>query len=157
MVTDQLTYLKQHYQASQWQGGRESSRHLVKNFRFEGAELDGWTLHRQRLDDHEKPKAIRSLWRHEGSAETLLAIDIFECASIKMAHDQLLEALGNFETDAMKRQTRADALGDVAFAFDDRVALFARANIVVVIRNAGRDLVSVEPIARKLDALIARK
>jgi len=27
----------------------------------------------------------------------------------------------------------------------------------VVIRNAGRDLVSVEPIARKLDALIARK
>lgn len=36
----------------------------------------------------------------------------------------------------------------------DTMMLFARANVVVLLRNAGREMVDVQPVARVLDARI---
>ena len=58
---------------------------------------------------------------------------------------------------AVERQTEKDAVGDVAFALDDTMALFARANAVVLICNAGPRVVHVGTVARELDALLARR
>jgi hypothetical protein len=97
---------------------------------------------------------IRSLWRRGEAANELLAIDVFECATIKAAHRQLIEALGNVQSGAVERHTGKNAPGDVAFGLDDTMVLFARANVVVLIRNAGPTVVSVGPVARRLDALL---
>jgi len=86
----------------------------------------------------------------------LLAIDLFVCNSVKAAHDQLIQALGNMESDAVERQTDKSAPGDVAFALRETMVLFARANVVVLIRNAGPEVVSVFVVARRLDALLVR-
>jgi len=67
---------------------------------------DSWlTLLRVRRDERAEPPAVRSLWRRSESTSELLAIDMFECPSVKGAHDQLLEALGNVESGAVERQT----------------------------------------------------
>jgi hypothetical protein len=99
---------------------------------------------------------IRSIWRHGESDKELLSVDVFVCASVKAAHDQLIEALGNFESNAVERRTEKNALGEVAFALGDTMMLFSRGNLVVLIRNAGPKVVSVRAIARGLDALLVR-
>ena len=58
----------------------------------------------------------------------LIAIDVFECASVKSAHDQLIEALGNMESDAVVRRAEKSAPGEIAFGLGDTMMLFSRAN-----------------------------
>ncbi len=81
-----------------------------------------------RRDDQVKPPVIRSIWRHGESDRELLSVDVFVCASVKAAHDQLIEALGNFEADAVERRTEKNAPGEVAFGLDDTMVLFAGGN-----------------------------
>ena len=87
----------------------------------------------------------------------LLAVDVFECASVKAAHDQLVEALANMESDAIERRTEKNAFGDIAFGLNDTMTLFARANMVVLVRNAGPTIVPVSAAARELDLLLVRR
>jgi hypothetical protein len=56
----------------------------------------------------------------------------------------------------MHRHKDKNALGDVFFTFKDATALFAHANLVLLIRNAGREIVPVEPIARSLEPFVSR-
>ena len=150
-------YLEKRHNMGEWQGRGGRGRHLIKDFSFDGSEIRGWTLHRVRRHDRAKPPALQTLWRRNEEATELLAVDLFECASVKAAHDQLLEALGNVESDAVERQTEQDAVGDVAFALNDTMILFARANAVVLIRNAGPVVVQVGVVARELDRLLAQR
>jgi hypothetical protein len=156
MHTDQKEFLQDKYDAAAWHGRGRRGQRLLKDFSFTGSEIHGWTLHRIRRDEYTKPVAIHSFWRHGDSAGELVAIDVFECTTVKAAHDQLLEALGNMESDAVKRHDEKNSPGDVAFGLGRTMVLFARANLVVLIRNAGPDVVHVEAIARGLDARLTR-
>ena len=81
-------------------------------------------------------------------------MDVFECASVKAAHDQLIETLGDIESAVVERRTGKNSIGDVSFGLNDTMVLFARANLVVLTRNAGRAVVKVTPIARALDKML---
>jgi hypothetical protein len=144
-------YLEQRYGASEWHGRRAARRRLITDFSFSGSELSGWTLHNSRREEHATPPAIRTLWRRGDPAVELLSIDIWVCDSVSAAHDQLLEVLANIQSDAVERR---DGLGDVAFALGNTMALFGRANVVVLIRNGGPTTVDVDPIARVIDELL---
>jgi hypothetical protein len=113
-------------------------------------------LQRLQHDHQERRTTIRSLWRHGESTSELLAIDVFESSSVEAAHDQVLEALGNMESGAIEQRTSKDTPGDVAFGLNDTTILFARANLVVLIRNAGQTVVRVGNIARQLDRILVR-
>jgi hypothetical protein len=154
MHADQKEFLEQHYGAKEWHGRGGRGRRGLKGFSFDGSELRGWTLERVQRDEHAKPVAVRSLWHRGESLRELLAVDVFECASVKAAHDQVLEALGNMESTAVERRTGKNTLGDVTFALGDTMLLFARANLVVLIRNAGPTVVPVGAVAHDLDALL---
>jgi hypothetical protein len=157
MHAGQKAYLEERHEARKWHGrGGRGRRAVLTEPVFDGSELRGWTLHRLQRDDHAKPPVVHSLWRHGESMSVLLAIDLFVCNSVKAAHDQLIQALGNMESDAVERQTDKSAPGDVAFALGETMVLFARANVVVLVRNAGPEVVSVFVIARRLDALLLR-
>ena len=119
--------------------------------------MPGWVLQRVQLDERAQPPVLRSLWSRGDTMSALLAIDVFECASVRGAHEQLLEALGNIESDTVERRTAPNAPGDVAFALADTLVLFARANVVVLLRNAGPTVVSVDEVARELDALLMQR
>ena len=112
---------------------------------------------RAQRDDGGKPAALHSLWSQDPAGKTLLAIDVFECKSVKAAHDQLLEVLGQMQSGVVERQTGKSVPGDVAFGYGKAMALFARANMVVLIRNAGPTVVPVDAIARTFDALVIKR
>jgi hypothetical protein len=150
-------FLEKRYGASEWYGHGGRGRRVLKGLHFEGSEIPGWTLHRVRRDVDAKPPTIHSIWRHGESMSELLAVDVFECASVKAARDQLIEGLGNIESQAVERRAKENAVGDVAFGLGDTMMLFARVNVVVLIRNAGPTVVPVGRAARELDALLLRQ
>lgn len=156
MQSEHKEFLEKRHDANEWHGRGARGRRVIKDFDFDGSEIHGWTLQRARRDEQVKPPVIRSIWRHGESDSELLSVDVFVCASVKAAHDQLIEALGNFESDAIERRTEKNAPGEVAFALNDTMVMFARGNLVVLIRNAGPKVVSVRAAARGLDALLAR-
>jgi len=157
MQAEQKRFLEKRYGAREWYGYTKHGRRVVKDFSLDKWEIPGWTPQRVERNELAKPPTIRSLWRRGESTTQLLAIDMFECASVKAAHDQLIEAFGNIESDAVERRTGKNSPGDVAFALDDTMVLFARANLVALIRNVGPKVVRVGKIARELDRLLLRR
>src|SRR5262247_806555 len=119
MDAAQKAYLEQQHNAKAWYGRGGRSRRSLKGFSFDGSELAGWTLQRVRHDERAQPSVLRSLWSRGDAMHEALAVDVFECASVRDAHGQLLEALGNIESNAVERRITPNAPGDVAFALAD--------------------------------------
>jgi hypothetical protein len=157
MHATQKRFIEHRFGAKDWYGRGPRGRRILKEFGFEGSEFMEWTLERTRRDEHAKPTAIHSLWRHDDAGNERLAVDAFECASLKAAHDQLIETLGEIESGAVERRTGKNAIGDVSFGLNDTMVLFARANLVVLIRNAGRTVVKVGAAARAFDKMLERR
>jgi hypothetical protein len=136
--------LKEQHRFSEWAGRSTLPRERrVEAPAFTGKELPGWTL--------ERTKGQTTFWRR-GTSDAVVRIDIFAGESVDAAHEYLVDALGEFESSAIRRRTDA-AIGDVAFG-TETVTLFARGNLVVVVRNAGREIVPVTAIARAVDAAV---
>ena len=157
MFAQQRRYLEKRYRAHDWQRRGARPRRVIKGFDIDGSEIRHWALHRAQRDEGAKPRVICSIWSHGENLNELLAVDLFECASIKAAHDQLLEALANMESNAIERRTEKNAPGDIAFGLGDTMVLFSRANMVVLVRNAGPTIVPVNSVAREIDLLLAAK
>ena len=157
MHAAQKEFLEERFGAKEWRGRSESGRRVLKGFRFDGAELKGWKLLRVKDSEEGKAKTIRSMWSRGDEADELLAVDVFVSTSVKDAHETLLEALGNVQSGAVERKAEKNTPGDVAFGLANTMIVFARANVVVLVRNAGRKVVPVGTIARDLDSQIQRK
>jgi hypothetical protein len=157
MHAGQKEFLDVQFAVKEWHGRSGSGRRMVKGFRIEGSEIKNWRLQRVKRDERAGTTTMLSLWSHGDSGEDLLSVDVFECASVKAAHDQLLEVLANVQSPKVERKTEKTAPGDVAFGLANTMILFARANLVVSIRNAGPRIVPVGAVARELDAKILRR
>jgi hypothetical protein len=156
MDTSHRLHLETRHKRSEWHGRAAPNRHMIVGLGFNGSEIPTWTLFRARRDERHTPPEIKTLW-HRGEPEVeLLSISVWECASIVAAHDQLLEVLANIESGVVERREEDEGVGDVAFALAHTMILFARMNVVVLIRNAGPTLVDVGPVARELDELFLR-
>jgi hypothetical protein len=91
------------------------------------------------------------------SGSPLLRVDAYECASRAAAHEFLVQQLGEFQSPEI-RQADQGSVGDVAFTTDAAYStLFARANMVLLVQTAGRELVSVGEVAGGLDAELTRR
>jgi len=157
MHTAHKEFLEERFAAKKWHGRSDSGRRTVKQFNFAGSELKGWKLIRVKDTEEGSSKVLRSMWSHGENMNELLSVDVFVSASVKGAHDILLEALGNMQSGAIERKAEKNSLGDVAFHLANTMITFARANLVVVIRNAGRSVAPVGTIARELDTQIQGK
>jgi hypothetical protein len=84
-------------------------------------------------------------------------MDAYECLSRPKAHELLLRLLGEFQLPMASLEQR-DEFGDVAFAAPNgEVILFARANLVFLLRNAERVRVPVNATAARFDNVLIRK
>ncbi len=156
MDTAHRAYLEQRHAATEWHGRDQPNRRMIAGFDISSAELGGWTLHRARRDERGTPPGLHTLWHRGDPAVELLAIVVWECTSVPAAHDQLLEALGNVQSDAVERHRGHGGIGDVAFTLGHTFVVFARVNVVVQVRNAGPQTVDVRPVAHAIDALLVR-
>jgi hypothetical protein len=88
----------------------------------------------------------------DAPADTVVLTDVFTYPSLEAAQEAVLVLLGRFESPHVAWRPDSE-LGDVAFGAPTRTSplVFARANLVYFVRNAGARLVDAEPIARQLD------
>jgi hypothetical protein len=156
MHAAQKEFLEDRYEAKEWHGHSGSGKRLVKEFHFEGSELKSWKLLQVKHSEQDGAKVLRSMWSHGDDTNELLSIDVFVCSSVKAAHEAVLEALANMQSGAIERKKEKNTPGDVAFGLANTVIVFARANITVLVRNAGPTIVPVGTVARELDTQIQR-
>ena len=153
MQTFERERLKERHRYSDWAGQTAApSDRTVQKFMFTGDELPGYHLERtERREIAQHPPRVTGFWRRI-DADAVVRVDVFECHSVDAAHDYLIEARGEFESAAIGRRTDV-SFGDVAFGTDS-VVLFARGNVVVLVRKATPQTDSVTGIAQAIDAKI---
>lgn len=156
LTAEQRELLRKRHDFAEWQGaGEDTGAPPVGGLEFRGDELPGWERVKSRRNEALQPPRLDTFWRAKGdTADTLLGVHVIECASVPAAREALLEALGEFQSAAISRRTDL-GVGDVVFG-QEFMLIFARANLVVFVRNAGRHVVPVLEAARDLDAHISR-
>jgi hypothetical protein len=153
--------LKTRHRFGEWRGTTRLEENLfVWHLLLPADQFSAFTPHRiQRVDVAGWPPMIQSVWRLAGAPDerVLLQLDAFECPSRDAAHDLLVRLLGYVQSPLVERDETA-GVGDVVFSSPGLSALlFARANVVLVMRNAGRTIISVRPFAVLLDADLVSK
>lgn len=147
--------LKRRFNYEVWQAKPgENEGRPVSRVTLRGDELPGFVAQRiQRVEAAENfPAYVRSIWQQSKSeGDVLITMDLYECASTSAAREFLLRLLGEFQSPEVQRQTPG-TVGDVAFVYPgDTMLLFSRRNVVVWLRNAGPQVVSVMPLAQTID------
>ena len=160
-MRQQIDDLKKHHQFKDWCGQTSlKENHFIWRYFLRGNELPGWqNEYNQTIELPEQVRLIQSIWQRPGTdrEQTSLRVDTYECASRVEAHEFLIQLLGQFQIPVMERQKEA-AVGDVAFANPQETSLvFARANVVIRISNAGRESIPVKQTIHSLDADLANK
>lgn len=147
------------FRFEEWRGSNALSDNLlVWNFQLLDRMLLDWNL-TEMLDATHREGTVRSvetLWTSPPRGDdSLLSIDVYECATREAAHDQLFKLLGQISIPALPP---LEGVGDVAFAVPAQtMILFARANLAVSIRDASPESQSVSDIARHLDKIITER
>jgi hypothetical protein len=147
---DHLEPLRQRYSFADWAGQSSLPESLVVIGFFLGAsELPDWQRYRVERFDGAQTRRTQSTWTRAEGADELLRVDLLECPSRTVAHEALLHAIGEFQSAALARQQIG--VGDIAFGNGDFAVVFARGNLVAMLRSAGRRLVPVVGVSRELD------
>jgi hypothetical protein len=153
--------LHKRYQFENWAGTNAMELEMfVANFHLAAFLAAGWVpLRTTQSTGPDGLTAAQSIWRHEDDA-ALVRIDCFETRSRIAAHQQIPIVLSQFQTSNLERAT-ATGPGDVAFEIrSDKKSesiVFARANLVLLLANAGREKVEIQKVAEILDLHICEK
>lgn len=152
LQSDQRELLRRTHNFADWaQGGGPT----LRGFTFNGGELPGWELVKSQFKEALNPPRLDTFWRPKGAdSETLLGVHVIEAESVPAAREALLDALGEFQSAVIRRRTDIN-VGEVVFG-QEFMLVFARANLVIFVRNAGKDVTHVLEPARTIDAHIAR-
>ena len=156
LQADQKELLRKTHNFADWAGtDGGSGGPPLRGFAFKGDELPGWELVKAQRKEALTPSRLDTFWRPKGAAsEALLGVHVIECDSVPAAREALLEALADFQSAVIRRRTDIN-VGEVVFG-QEFMLVFARGNLVVFVRNAGKVVVPVLGHARVIDAHIAR-
>jgi hypothetical protein len=124
---------------------------VLRNVTFTGTELPGFRLDRADRRETAEPPRLTMFWRR-GESPAVVRVDVFECASREAAHEYLIDALNEFESAGIRRRTDLN-VGNVAFGAPT-VVLFARGNLVVLVRKATPQAEPVTSIAGVIDTIL---
>lgn len=131
-------------------GGDDAIR-VVRGVALDEGDVPGWTVARRASDVVDSQPRLRLVLRRAGSsADQLIAVNVVECPSVPGARAYLLQWLADFQSPLVARRSKPE-FGEVAFGVGETMVLFNRANVIVQIANAGREIASVLEIARAVD------
>lgn len=148
----QLDRLMQRYDFPSW-STPEGPGSFAWRFRLSGNEIPGWKPHRiQQVDLPGEPHSCLSVWRPVRGNGALLAINVYECDDEAAARRYLLRLLGEFQGPDL---ARVAAPGQVAFAAGAVGLLFARGNLVALVRSIERMPAPVAETAARLDEVLS--
>jgi hypothetical protein len=151
------SYLQTQYESDSWlHPSALRNKRLIWQFFLSGGLLRGWELVRppEQLVK-EQARITQSLWQpSSGRQNTVVELRVFEGLSASDASRCLLARLAEFQLP-LRRDDAEEPIGDIAFSTEkDHTLLFARANLVCLIRNADRDLIPVRELGKEVDKAI---
>jgi hypothetical protein len=171
-----IDQMKQRFDFDEWYDRNTLDENLFFwNYFLAGHEFPGWQPHSIReIKAPQVPPLNRSVWKLKSAAgsdrmkaslaesvplkeraEPLLSVDSFECRSRADAHEFIIKILGEFQLPVV---AQPGEVGDISFVVpNNSLILFARANLVHLIRNAGGNMVGVSDIASRLDSNLISK
>jgi hypothetical protein len=155
--TEQRTYINTLHEFSVWRGNSMYARYPVRRFSVGSVYLHGWRTHRI-WRTATTPSMTSMLARNSDKPEeitSVLSIILWEAATIEAAHDHLMDVLADMQSTAITRNRQRE-IGDVLFTLADTMFLFARSNLVVLVRNAGPTVLSLGEVAGTIDFAIVR-
>ena len=143
-----------------WKDSRRLEENLfILNFFLGHDEFSNWRRDSLRLvnQTHSKP-VIQTFWKSRNLGnQVTIRIESHERESQRDAYRTVLTLLSQFHLPDITRHTHA-TYGDVAFSIPTNfVILFARGNLVFLLRNVGKGRASCEPLAKALDEQIISK
>jgi hypothetical protein len=155
--------VKANYEFSTWAGHvKEGNRDArLAEVLVLPEQLDRWRLEeKEELPSfNRQQRIVRYIYnssRDGGGAR--VDSTVFECNSAIEAHETLIDVVMTYMAPNLPRcETKGLEVGDICFGSHGEVNLsviFARLNILVEIKNAGREAVSVNEFAENVDALI---
>ncbi len=148
-------YLRKRFAFEEWRS-RESRGPVINDVRLETIELRG--LRQLRVDRVSVPgarAAYQAIWSAEGQTETLVRVDVIEMPTGSAAREMVLTLLGEFQSADLQRSDRS--VGEVSFSMPGITSvIFARHNVVAMLRNAGPEVVSVRDFAHELDQALVK-
>jgi hypothetical protein len=167
---DRVQQLQKACRYSTWHNrNRLDGSLFVWRFAFTGSEFPSWKpVRSQTLVTPFGVTQQKSVWIPEATSPLhsfprtgagrapdpsapLVHADAFECASRAAAHEFLVELFGEFQVPGVTLNEGC-AAGDVAFSAPGaQVMLIARANLVFLIRSAGRAPVPIADLVLALD------
>lgn len=149
----QLQSLKRRFDFASWPAPPSSEARLsVRAEDFARVAGEGWQPERTRVvafaPDIRQHKAI--LMRGKSLEEEAFGLEAFECPTPAAARDTALNLLGEFQGPVQRDP--APVAGEVSFSLPGGTfVLFVRANLVLLLRNAGRKVLPVIDVAKALD------
>lgn len=150
--------LKRRFNYEAWSHEDQAEeRAVLRNISLSDIESPDWGAIRiQRMAAKNFPPYVRSMWQPRAAGtDVLVRVEVYECDSIQAAREFLLRLLGEFQSNQIERGE--DVAGDIAFVYPgETMVLFSRSNIVVWLRNAGPEVVSVTFLAKRFDAHLLR-
>jgi hypothetical protein len=158
MISDeQRKYIEKLYEASSWHGQSPYTGHPIRHFGLGSIYLHSWRHHRiwRTLSTPPATGMILRAGDKPYDITSAVSIMLWECSDVQNAHDQLLDILAEMQSNTVKRNRQRE-IGDVLFTLADTMFVFARANLVVLIRNAGANVLSLGELASSIDFAIMR-
>ncbi len=99
--------------------------------------------------------------RSKGKKETLIEVILIECNSIINAHESIIDFMANCMAYKLPRgEERGITIGDISFVgYGKRLLsiIFARNNIMAVVRSVGNLNLDVKSYAKKVDEFLGSK
>lgn len=155
-----LDHFKFVYAYDSWKETKgPGTQHFILDYFFGDFALPGWQVIGQRHSGSRgKRPFIQSFWKPtQGPDEVVLRIDVCESSIWTDAREVLLTYLAELQLPGLKLREQHFELGDVALTGPEPGAmLFANANIALLVRNVGKDVLPVTDIAAAMTENLLR-
>lgn len=157
----QFAALARRFDFETWRDSNKLDTNLfIWNFFMVGKEFTGWSLSNiemiQPRGEVQYPLMLSVWQKNERERLCSVSMRIHECPDLSSAHTLLLENLALFQSPNIVQLTES-RIGDVVFGNPSRYTLlFARANMVVLMMNASRNLIPVDEFATSVDDYLAQ-
>ncbi|MBR0899589.1 hypothetical protein JQ616_31950 [Bradyrhizobium tropiciagri] len=155
MDPEQRRFLKKKYGAAAWP--RVKSRiGRRKSLNLQDLTLPNARLIKLSRTDTTRPSRVHAIWQLNDDPDCMIAVSVSVWASVGATHDELLNLLGTIQSGDVTQDADQSAIGEIGFSIHDTMNLFATGNVVVMVRNAGKHVVSVRRISEIVDLFIKR-
>jgi len=160
-MTEREGSVKASYRFAEWAGRTKEVHRDIRHFVINSNDLEKYTLqeHEDLPPSDRQRRIVRYIFNPaDEDARRRLIATVFECHSVRDAHETLIEVVAHYMAPYLPRcETKGLEVGDICFGGHGPVSInviFARFNILIELKSTSLDGPEVDELARGIDFLI---